>query len=54
MLTESVRDNYLSAKNTFWDAWTDNQIKTWLVDHGYMRSDAQVKRDELIKAANEK
>ena len=50
----SFRDNYLSAKDTFWSAWSDNQIRDWLIEHGYMRTDAQVKRDELIKLANEK
>lgn len=44
----------MSAKDTFWNAWSDNQIRQWLIDHGYLRSDAQVKRDELIKLANEK
>ena len=49
-----VRDNYVHVKDTFWSAWSDNSIRQWLVDHGYIRSDAQVKRDELIKLANEK
>ena len=44
----------MSAKDTFWSAWSDNSLRQWLVDHGYIRSDAQVKRDELIKLANEK
>jgi hypothetical protein len=48
------RDNYLSAKGTFWSAWSDNQIRTWLIEKGYMRSDAQYKRDQLIKLADEK
>jgi len=48
------RDNYLSAKDTFWSAWSDNQIRTWLIEKGYMRSDAQYKRDQLIKLADEK
>ncbi len=29
-------------------------MRSWLVDNGYLRSDAQVKRDELVKAINEK
>jgi hypothetical protein len=49
-----LRDNYVSVKDTFWSAWSDNNIRQWLVDHGYIRSDAEVKRDELIKLANEK
>ncbi|KIL60731.1 hypothetical protein M378DRAFT_13978 [Amanita muscaria Koide BX008] len=48
------RDNYLAARDTFWHAWTDSAIHDWLVEHGYIRTDAQVKRDELIKLANEK
>ena len=47
-------DNYLSAKDTFWSAWSDNQIRTWLIENGYMRSDAQYKRDQLVKLADEK
>lgn len=54
VLTSSSRDNYLSAKDTFWSAWPDQTIHDWLVEHGYMRSDAQYKRDQLIKLANEK
>jgi hypothetical protein len=49
-----VRDNYVSVKDTFWSAWSDISIREWLVDHGYIRSDAQVKRDEMVKLANEK
>lgn len=48
------RDNYDSAASTFWSAWSDNQIRDYLIEHGYIRSDAQIKKDELIKLANEK
>ena len=48
------RDNYDSAASTFWSAWSDNQIRDYLIEHGYIQSDAQVKRDELAKLANEK
>lgn len=54
LLTSPIRDNYLSAKDTFWSAWPDQTIHDWLVEHGYMRSDAQYKRDQLIQLANEK
>jgi hypothetical protein len=49
-----LRDNYVSVKDTFWSAWSDNNIRQWLVDHGYIRSDTEAERDELIKLANEK
>lgn len=48
------RDNYISAKDTFWHAWSDNQVRDYLVENGYIRSEAQVRRDELYKLANEK
>jgi Putative nuclear envelope organisation protein len=48
------RDNYNTATSTFWSAWSDHQIRDYLIEHGYTRSDAQVKRDELVKLANEK
>lgn len=48
------RDNYNNVHDTFWNAWTDNQLRAWLIDNGYLRSDAQVKRDELVKSINDK
>jgi len=30
-----------------WSAWSDSDIHNWLIEHGYLRSDAQIKRDEL-------
>jgi len=29
-------------------------MHSWLVENGYMRTDPQVKRDELVKLMNEK
>jgi hypothetical protein len=49
-----LRSYYISANDTFWSSWSDSQIRNWLIDHGYLRSDAQVKRDELVKLANER
>lgn len=48
------RENYNSAASTFWSAWSDNQIRDYLIEHGYIRSDAQIERDELEKLADEK
>jgi len=53
--TDSLaRDNYLNAKNTAWGAWSDSQMREWLIEHGYLRSDAQVKRDQLVNLMSEK
>jgi hypothetical protein len=53
-LISRYRENYLSVKDTFLSTWSDNQLRQWLIDNGYIRSDAQVKRDELVKLASEK
>jgi hypothetical protein len=53
-MQKMVQDNYLSATNTFWDAWTESELRAWLIEHGYLRTEAQVKRDELVKLINSK
>lgn len=54
VLISRYRENYLFVKDTVLSAWSDNQLRQWLIDNGYIRSDAEVKRDELVKLANEK
>ncbi|KDN48073.1 hypothetical protein RSAG8_03089, partial [Rhizoctonia solani AG-8 WAC10335] len=53
-LQKLVKDNYLSAKDTAWHGWSDSEMRQWLIDNGYLRSDAQVKRDELVNLMNRK
>ena len=48
-LENSSRDNYSHAQDVTWGAWTDSDMRAWLIDHGYLRSDAQKKRDDLVK-----
>lgn len=47
-------DNYSSARGTIWSSWSDSEIRTWLIDNGYLKSDAQAKRDELVKLIDNK
>lgn len=47
-------DNYGNARDTVWGSWSDSEVRLWLIDNGYLKSDAQVKRDELVKLINEK
>lgn len=49
-----IQDNYYSSTNAVWDAWTESEMRAWLIEHGYMRSDAQVKKDELKALINSK
>ena len=48
------RENYANAADTMWGAWSDSDMRAWLIEHGYLKSDAQVKRDELVKLMNNK
>jgi hypothetical protein len=48
------RDNYASASDTIWGSWSESDMRNWLIENGYLRSGAQVKRDELVKAINDK
>lgn len=40
-------EHYTRAKSTVWSGWYDSEIRDWLVQHGYLKSDAQAKRDEV-------
>ena len=37
-----------AASDTVYGGWKDSEMRAWLIENGYMRSDAQVKRDELV------
>lgn len=39
--------NWAKAQDNVSAGWTESSMKLWLVDNGYLRSDAQVKRDEV-------
>ena len=51
-LVKLIEDNYTNAHDTMWAAWSDSQMRDWLAEHG--EKTVPAKRDELIKAANEK
>ena len=42
------------AHDTAWAAWRDSDMRSWLVYHRYLRSDAQKTRGELVKLMQEK
>ena len=48
------RDNYASASDTVWASWSDSDLRSWLLAHGYIRTEGQKKRDELVKLINSK
>ena len=40
-------EHYTRSKNTMFSGWYDSDMRSWLVDHGYLKSDIQAKRDEV-------
>ena len=47
-------DNFNNARDTVWSSWSDSEIRSWLIDNEYLKSDSQAKRDELVKLINDK
>jgi len=39
-------EHYNRAKSTVFGSWYDSEMRAWLVDHGYLKSDVQAKREE--------
>lgn len=40
-------EHYTRAKSTVWAGWYDSEMRDWLVNHGFLKSDYQAKRDEV-------
>ena len=34
---------YYDPTDMVWSAWSDSQLKQWLVDHGIVKSDTQAR-----------
>lgn len=44
-----MKKYYYDCSDNVWNTWSDSELKGWLVDHGFLKSDAERKRDELVK-----
>lgn len=44
-----MKHYYYNPQEMVWSSWDDSQMKQWLVDHGVVKNNAQVKRDKLEK-----
>jgi hypothetical protein len=40
---------YYDINDTVFSTWSDSQLKDWLVQHNIIKSDAQIKRDKMLK-----
>jgi hypothetical protein len=40
---------YYDVNDTVYSSWSDSQLKQWLVKHNIAKSDADIKREKLLK-----
>ena len=38
-----------SPQQQVWEAWTESELRQWLIDHDVIKSDAQIKKEKLQK-----
>jgi len=43
-----MSEHYTRSKSTLFSGWYDSEMRAWLVQHGYLKSDTEAKRDEMI------
>lgn len=48
-LVGQMKKYYYDSSDKVYHAWSDSELKSWLVDHNVIKPEAQVKRDKLIR-----
>lgn len=48
-LSAYMRKYYYNTNDYVWSTWTDTELRKWLVDNGYIKSDAQVTKEKMQK-----
>lgn len=48
-LVEQMKKYYYDSSDKVHNAWSDSELKSWLVDHNVIKPEAQIKRDKLIR-----
>jgi O-methyltransferase involved in polyketide biosynthesis len=46
--TDNVKETLNDATDYVYSTWDDNQLRSYLEQHGYIRTHAQVTRDEML------
>lgn len=44
-----MQNYYYDTNSYVWDSWSESDSRAWLIDHGVMKSDAQVQREKMAK-----
>ncbi|KAG5653146.1 hypothetical protein H0H81_002138 [Sphagnurus paluster] len=48
-LLEKMKQYYYGTNDTVYSAWSESQLKNWLVKQGIVKSEAQIKREKMLK-----
>ena len=44
-----MQNYYYTPQQQVWEAWTESELRQWLIDHDVIKSDAQIKKEKLQK-----
>jgi hypothetical protein len=44
-----MNEYYYNVFDPVWATWSDSDLKQWLVDRDVIKSDAQIKREKMLK-----
>ncbi|KAF9460445.1 hypothetical protein BDZ94DRAFT_1265910 [Collybia nuda] len=48
-LLGKMKQYYYDVNDTVYSTWSDSTLKNWLVENGIIKSDAQLKRDKMLR-----
>lgn len=43
-----VASNYKWSTDEIYSSWTDSDLRNWLIQNGYVKTDFEAKRDEMV------
>jgi hypothetical protein len=44
-----MKQYYYDVNDTVYSTWSDSTLKNWLVEQNIIKSDAQLKRDKMLR-----
>jgi hypothetical protein len=51
--TNAAHDTFDETKDYVYSTWNDNQLRSWLEQHGYIKTKQQASRDEMLARMKE-
>ncbi|KAK7443562.1 hypothetical protein VKT23_015735 [Stygiomarasmius scandens] len=44
-----MKQYYYNVNDRVWDTWSDSELRAWLIEHGVVKSDAEIRREKMLK-----